>query len=79
MSSPTTSSHSANEPRPHPDHGAKLVHAVLEEDQLYAFKQKTRFGRRVLSPKLKVLLWALRIYVLVMLIIVVVEIFRTMH
>ena len=56
-----------------------VVRSLLEEDQLVAFKQRTRFGRRKFSPALKVLLWALRIYVVVMLIIVIIQIVRTLH
>ena len=56
-----------------------VVRSLLEEDQLVAFKQRTRFGRRKFSPALKVLLWALRIYVIVMLVIVIIQIVRTLH
>lgn len=56
-----------------------VVRALLEEDQLVAFKQRTRFGRRKFSPGLKVLLWALRIYVVGMLIIVIIQIIRTLR
>lgn len=56
-----------------------VVRSLLEEDQLVAFKQRTHFGRRKFSPTLKVLLWALRIYVVVMLVIVIVQIIRTLR
>ena len=56
-----------------------VVRALLEEDQLVAFKQRTRFGRRKLSPGVKILLWALRIYVVFMLVIVGIQIFRTLR
>ena len=56
-----------------------VVRSLLEEDQLVAFKQRIRFGRRKFSPGLKVLLWALRIYVVVMLIIVMIQIVRTLR
>ena len=56
-----------------------VVRSLLEKDQLVAFKQRTRFGRRKFSPALKVLLWALRIYVIVMLVIVIIQIVRTLH
>ncbi len=56
-----------------------VVRSLLEEDQLVAFKQRTRFGRRKFSPGLKILLWALRIYVIGMLIIVIIQIVRTLH
>lgn len=48
-----------------------LVRTLLEEDQLVAFKKRNRFPRRKLSVGLKVLLWLLRIYVIVMLVIVI--------
>ncbi len=56
-----------------------VVRSLLEEDQLVAFKQRTRFGRRKLSPGLKIMLWALRVYVVVMLIIVIMEVVRTLR
>ncbi|MGC8624519.1 MAG: hypothetical protein ACP5I8_06825 [Phycisphaerae bacterium] len=56
-----------------------VVRSLLEEDQLVAFKQRTRFGRRQFSPGLKILLWALRLYVVIMLIIVIVQIIRTVR
>ncbi len=76
---PSSTNHS---PDPHIPHaqgvaGTTLVRAVLEEDQLYAFKQKTHFGRREISPGLRILLWALRIYVFLMMAIVVVQILRS--
>ncbi len=76
---PTTTNDSNHPHGPHLNRASdsKLVHAVLEEDQLYAFKQKTHFGRREISPGLRILLWALRIYVIIMMVIVVVQILRT--
>jgi hypothetical protein len=56
-----------------------VVRSLLEEDQLVAFKQRTRFGRRKFSPGLKILLWALRMYVVVMLVIVIVQVVRTLR
>jgi hypothetical protein len=52
---------------------------VLEADQLVAAKQRTRFGRRKLSISTRILLWGLRIYVLVMLIIVLVSVIRVLR
>ena len=48
----------------------ELVRTLLEEDQLVAFKKRNRFPRRKISARLQILLWLLRIYVVVMLIIV---------
>ena len=56
-----------------------VVRSLLEEDQLVAFKQRTRFGRRKFSPGLKILLWALRVYVVVMLIIVILQVVRALR
>jgi hypothetical protein len=53
--------------------------SVLEADQLVAAKQRTRFGRRDLSPSVKITLWGLRIYVIVMLLIVVVSVLQALH
>jgi hypothetical protein len=51
----------------------------LETDQVVAAKQRTRFGRRTLSPGVRVMLWGLRIYVVVMLVLVVISVIRAMH
>ncbi len=53
--------------------------SVLEADQLVAAKQRTRFGRRGLSPAVKVTLWGLRIYVIVMLLIVLMSVLQALH
>jgi hypothetical protein len=57
----------------------RLVLSVLETDQVVAAKQRTRFGRRTLSPGVRVMLWGLRIYVVVMLVLVVISVIRAMH
>ncbi|MGC8559688.1 MAG: hypothetical protein ACP5O1_03320 [Phycisphaerae bacterium] len=56
----------------------ELVRTLLEEDQLVEFKKRNRFPRRKLSVKLRILLWLLRIYVVVMLLIVALQIYRAM-
>jgi|YelNatPaOPRAMG01_1025707.scaffolds.fasta_scaffold79545_2 hypothetical protein len=53
--------------------------SVLEADQLVASKQRTRFGRRKLSLSVRVLLWGLRVYVVIMLVIVLVNVLRALH
>lgn len=58
----------------HPD----LVLTLLEDDQLVSAKQATKFGRMQLTPGIQVLLWALRVYVVLMLVIVVVQVIRTL-
>jgi hypothetical protein len=53
--------------------------SVLEADQLVAAKLRTRFGRRALSPSVKVTLWGLRIYVIIMLLIVLMSVLQVLH
>jgi hypothetical protein len=55
------------------------VLSLLEADQVVAAKQQTRFGSRQLSPRLRGLLWGLRVYVLVMLVLVVISVVRALH
>lgn len=70
-----------------PDAGPSAVQSesvlsVLEADQLVAAKQKTRFGLARLTAGARVLLWGLRVYVIVMLIMValqVTHVFRGGH
>lgn len=57
----------------------RAVLSVLEADQIVAAKQRTHFGRRKLSKGTRVLLWGLRVYVVVMLILVVVSALRMIH
>lgn len=47
---------------------------VLEEDQLVASKEAAHLGRRPLSLALRTLLWGLRIYVVLMLALVVIQV-----
>jgi len=55
------------------------VLSLLEADQLVAAKQRTHFGRRNLSAGTRLLLWGLRIYVVIMLVLVVISAFRVIH
>ncbi|MDR3722335.1 MAG: hypothetical protein P4L00_12100 [Candidatus Acidoferrales bacterium] len=57
----------------------RVVLSLLETDQVVAAKQKTRFGRKELSLGVRVLLWGMRIYVVVMLVLVVISVFRALH
>ncbi len=57
----------------------ELARSLLEPDQLVAFKQRTHFGRRKLSNGLKILLWALRLYVVIMMIIVVIQVVQALR
>ena len=56
-----------------------VVLSLLETDQVVAAKKQSRFGRRALSPGIRILLWALRGYVVAMLIIVVIAVLRAVH
>lgn len=53
-----------------------LVLSLLEADQVVAAKRQSRFGPRNLSVGIRILLWGLRIYVVVMLVLVVVSVYR---
>jgi hypothetical protein len=67
-------------PSPKPDlMDPRVVLSLLETDQVVAAKQQTRFGRRTLSPGIKILLWGLRVYVVVMFVLVVVSVIRAVH
>lgn len=56
-----------------------VVLSLLEADQVVAAKQQTRFGRRQLSLGVRLMLWGLRVYVILMLAIVVVSVVRALH
>jgi hypothetical protein len=53
-----------------------VVLSLLEADQVVAAKRQSRFGPRNLSLGVRILLWGLRIYVVVMLVLVVVSVYR---
>ena len=57
----------------------RVVLSLLETDQVVAAKQRTRFGRRKLSLGVRILLWGLRVYVVVMLLLVAVSVVRAVH
>jgi len=56
-----------------------VVLSLLEADQVVAAKQRTQFGRRNLSLRVRILLWGLRIYVVVMLVLVLITAIRAVH
>ena len=56
-----------------------VVLSLLEADQVVAAKRQSRFGPRNLSVGLRILLWGLRIYVVVMLVLVVVSVYRAVR
>ena len=57
----------------------KVVLSLLEADQVVAAKQQSRFGHRNLSLGLRALLWGLRVYVVIMLVIVLISVVRATH
>jgi hypothetical protein len=57
----------------------QVVLSLLEADQVVAAKTRTRFGRSELSLGTRAMLWGLRVYVVVMLIIVVVSVYQALY
>jgi hypothetical protein len=57
----------------------EIVLSVLEPDQLVMAKERTRFGLRHLTVGIRAQLWGLRIYVIVMMIIVAVSVYRAIQ
>jgi hypothetical protein len=57
----------------------RMVLTLLEADQVVAAKRQTHFGQRYLSPGVRTLLWGLRAYVVVMLVIVLISVLRAAH
>jgi hypothetical protein len=57
----------------------RVVLALLEEDQVVAAKTQTHFGKRPLSLGIRAMLWGLRAYVVVMLVIVLISVLRAAH
>ena len=57
----------------------ETVLELLEADQVVAVKEHSRFSRRPISRRLNLLLWALRIYVLIMLALVAVSVYQALR
>ncbi|HYL46758.1 MAG TPA: hypothetical protein VEU52_07010 [Candidatus Limnocylindrales bacterium] len=55
-----------------------VVLSLLEADQVVAAKRQTHFGPRKFSLGTRALLWGMRLYVILMLVLVLVSIFRVM-
>jgi len=55
----------------------RVVLSLLEADQVVAAKTQTHFGRRPLSLGVRAMLWGLRVYVVLLMIIVAVSVIRT--
>ena len=53
--------------------------SVLESDQLVAAKRSTHFGPRKLSFGIRALLWTLRVYVVVMMLLALISVLRAAH
>ena len=56
-----------------------FVLSLLEADQVVAAKQGSRFGRKKLSLKMRMILWGLRIYLVIMLVIVAISVVQALH
>jgi hypothetical protein len=57
----------------------RLVLSLLEADQVVAAKRQTHFGQRKFSVGVRLLLWGLRIYVALMMVIVLLSVFRALQ
>jgi hypothetical protein len=57
----------------------RVVLSLLEADQVVAAKQRTHFGRRNLSLGVRLMLWGLRIYVVIMLLLVILSVIQALH
>lgn len=58
---------------------ATWVQEVLEPEQLSTVKQEQRFGRRRLNGGTLLLMWAMRLYVLLMVFIIAQTIWQALH
>ncbi len=56
---------------------SEQVLTLLEDDQLVAAKERTHLGRRGFSRGLSLVLWALRAYVVLMLVLIVINVVET--
>ena len=57
----------------------RVALSLLESDQIVAAKGQTRFGSRKLTRGMRWLLWALRVYAVVMFVLVLISVIRAMH
>ena len=57
----------------------RVILSLLEADQVVAVKERMRFGPQKLSRGVRAMLWGLRIYVVVMLVIVFISAIRAIH
>jgi hypothetical protein len=56
----------------------RLVMSLLEADQVVAAKTQSHFGHRKLSAGVRAMLWGLRIYVILMLVIVLISVIQAL-
>ena len=57
----------------------RVVLSLLEADQVVAAKQQMRFGPQKLSRGVRVILWILRVYVVVMMVIVLISVLHAIQ
>jgi hypothetical protein len=55
-----------------------VVLSLLEADQVVAAKRQTHFGPRKFSLRVRVLLWSLRVYVILVLVMVLISVYRAL-
>jgi hypothetical protein len=58
---------------------ARLVRETLEPEQLATVKISRRYGRRTLSRGTTILIWSLRIYVILMVLLVGDQVWQALH
>ena len=56
---------------------SEAVLELLEDDQLVSAKESVHLGRRNFSPAMNATLWGLRVYVVLMLVLIAVEVVHT--
>jgi hypothetical protein len=74
---PALEAGAVNSPEPRLD-DPSVVLSLLEADQVVAAKRQTHFGPRRFSLRLRVLLWSLRVYVILMLVMVLISVYRAL-
>jgi hypothetical protein len=57
----------------------RIVLSLLESDQVVAAKRRTHFGQKKLSFGVRILLWSLRVYVVIMLVLALISVLRALH
>jgi hypothetical protein len=57
----------------------RVVLSLLEADQVVAAKQRMHFGPRQFSRGVRLMLWGLRVYVVIMMVLVLISVLRSVH